>query len=65
MTIAETDNQIKGIIKQWHVYGAEAIIGALVRACKNEPYLQGEDLYKLLDSALSRLDRERKAAETR
>lgn len=65
MTIAETDNQIKGVITQWHVYGAEAIVGALVRACKNEPYLQSDDLHKLLDDALARLDRERKAAETR
>ena len=51
MTIAQTDSQIKGIIHEHSVYGAEAIMQALVRACKNHPYLKLEDLHKMLDSA--------------
>ena len=63
MTIAETDKQIRGVIKQWHVYGAEAIVNALVRACEHEPYLQRDDLLRLLDHAYINVDRQRKAAE--
>lgn len=54
MTIAATGNEIKGVIDQWSVYGAEAIIGSLVLACKNKPYLKPEDLHRLIDNAVER-----------
>ncbi len=53
MTIAETDKQIKGVIDQWSVYGAEAIMQALVRATRKHPYLQPDDLHRLLDSVVN------------
>lgn len=52
MTIAETDKQIKGVIDQWSVYGAEAIMQALVRATRKHSYLQPADLHKLLDTVV-------------
>ena len=47
MTIAETDRTIKELIKEHHVYGAEAVINALVRASQDEPYLD-EGVYILM-----------------
>ena len=48
MTIANCEPEIRDIIQEHHVVGAEAIINALVRATKNERYLQIEDLIRLM-----------------
>ena len=54
MTIAETSNSIKSVISQHHVYGAEVILNSLAYACKNEPYLDRDNLLTLLDRAITR-----------
>ena len=55
MTIAALDPEIKGVISKHSVYGAEAVVNALVRACDGHQYLQREDLIELLDNAYKRL----------
>ena len=47
MTIASCDNEVKNMIELHHVVGAEQIINSLVRACKDEYYLQVEDLVRM------------------
>jgi hypothetical protein len=56
MTIAETRNEVKKLISEHHVYGAEAVVKALVRASKSEPYLDENALVKLVHSAFRRED---------
>ena len=52
MTIRELDPTIREVVDQWHVYGAEAVINALVRACKGKRYLDAEALHRMLESAI-------------
>lgn len=52
MTIRELDPTIKEVIENWHVYGAESVINALVRACKNQQYLGAEALHSMLECAI-------------
>lgn len=54
MTIAETDREIRTIVEKHHVYGAEAVINALVRAVKNEKQLSKHEIEKMLDHAFER-----------
>ena len=54
MTIAETDREIRELIQKHHVYGAEAVINALVRAAATEPYLTNYEILKILNNALER-----------
>lgn len=54
MTIAQLDKEIKPIIDDHHVYGAECIINALVRACDGKQYLDEDELHKLLSDAFKR-----------
>lgn len=55
MTIAATDREIKGLIDDHHVYGAETVINALVRASANQPYLNEEAMIILVKNAFERL----------
>lgn len=56
MTIAETDREVKDLVEKHHVYGAETIINALVRACDKKPYLGRAELIKLIDNAYEHLN---------
>lgn len=59
MTIASTDREIRELIHEKHVVGAEAVMNALVRACDGQPYLGREYLHELLDQAFRRLEYEK------
>ena len=54
MTIAGTDREVRVLIKQHHIYGAETIINALVRAAQTEPYLTKDAIIKMVDRAFER-----------
>ena len=54
MKICELDKEISSIIKEYHVYGAECVINALVRACDGENYLNAQSLHTLIESAFDR-----------
>lgn len=58
MTIAQTDREIKELIDKHHVYGAETVINALVRACDGQDYLGRDAIVKMLDSAYARKENE-------
>ncbi|MBO7733715.1 MAG: hypothetical protein J6S67_14215 [Methanobrevibacter sp.] len=55
MKICELDKELKGVIENHSVYGAECIINSLVRACKNEKYLNAQSIHTLVESAFGRL----------
>jgi len=57
MTIASTDKEVKELINDHHIYGLENIINAVVRACKDEPYVNEDYLIKLVKSAYEREER--------
>ena len=59
MTIAAANNEIKELINKHHVYGAEVLINALVRACDGTDYLSRAEVLKLLDSAYIKLKEEK------
>ena len=44
----DVDREVKDLISNYHVYGAEVLLNALVRASVNEPYLRQEDLVRIL-----------------
>ena len=50
----EVDREVKDLIINYHVYGAEVLLNALVRAAVNEPYLRQEDLVRILIHAVRR-----------
>ena len=54
MTIAETDRQVRELIREKHISGAQTIINALVRAAQTEPYLTKAAIIKMLDHAFER-----------
>ena len=54
MTIAKADREVKDLIQKNHVYGAEAIINALVRAAQTEPYLTPDAIKSMVDHAFER-----------
>jgi hypothetical protein len=54
MTIASTDKEINELINDHHIYGLESIINAVVRACKDEPYVNEDYIIKLVKSAYDR-----------
>lgn len=58
MKICELDNQIKSLVDEYHVYGAECVIVALVRACNGDKYLNAQSLHTLVESAFMRVDTE-------
>ena len=60
MTIASADREIRELIREKHVVGAEAVMNALVRACDGQPYLGRDYLHVLLDQAFRRLEEEKK-----
>jgi hypothetical protein len=57
MTIASTDKEINELINDHHIYGLESIINAVVRACKDEPYVNEDYIIKLVKSAYDREER--------
>lgn len=59
MTIASTDREIRELIHEKHVVGAEAVMNALVRACDGQPFLGRDYLHELLDQAFRRLEYEK------
>jgi len=48
------DQEIRGMLEQYHVYGAECIINALARAALNETYLDGNVLGRMMEIAYDR-----------
>lgn len=54
MTIRELDSSIKEVVDAHSVCGAEAVINALVRACKNKRYMGAECLHGMLECAILR-----------
>ncbi len=60
MTIAATDREVKELIDKHHVYGAEVVINALVRASAKEPYLNEDFIIKMIKFAFDRLNEEEK-----
>lgn len=48
MTISQLDKELKQIIDEHSVYGAECIINALVRACDGKQYLDEYALHLLI-----------------
>ena len=54
MTIAGTDREVRVLIKQHHIYGAETIINALVRAAQTEPHLTRDEIVSMVDHAFKR-----------
>ena len=51
MTIAQTDKEIRDLIRKHHVYGLECIISAIVRNVKSEPYITKDVIHALIESA--------------
>ena len=54
MTIAELDKELKVVIEEHSVYGAQAIINALVWSCKGKQYLEPSVLHALIEKAVIR-----------
>lgn len=50
MTIASAGKDIGELIGKYHVYGAEAVINALMRACEGRKYLTPDDIKRLIDN---------------
>lgn len=55
VTIAQLDTELRRVIERHHVYGAEAIINALIRACEGRDYLSREYVIKLVNAAYKRM----------
>lgn len=51
MTIFTMDEEIRHIIVNYHVYGAECIVKSLVRACQDQKYLTRGALHALVEAA--------------
>lgn len=51
LTIARLDREFTALIDMHHVYGAESIVNALVRATKGHPYLTKDDVFMLFYKA--------------
>lgn len=58
MTIAGTDKAVRDLIKEHHVYGAETVVNALVRATIDEPYMGEDMLIRLVHKAYEREEEE-------
>ena len=54
MKIATADREIKEIIDKHHVYGAEVLINAIVRAARRQPYLGQREIQHLVERAFER-----------
>lgn len=52
MTIAALHKELSGVIKEHSVYGAEAIVNALVYGSEGNKYLDRAEIHKLVDAAL-------------
>ena len=48
MKIAYLDSELKGIVRDHSVYGIDCIIGALVRACIDHPYIDENTLHQIV-----------------
>lgn len=53
MTIMQLDGEIESVIDKYHVYGAEWILHSLVRACSGQPYLEGDDIQRILKEVIN------------
>lgn len=60
LTPSNCDIQIRQMVDKYHIYGAECLVNALVRASLNQPYLDGNAMMKLFQYAY---ERERKEVE--
>lgn len=54
MTISQLDKELKSIIDNYHVYGAECILHSLIRACKDERYLGADEIRHILETVIKR-----------
>ena len=56
MTIASSSREVKELIQNHHVYGAEAVINAVVFGSIGEAYIDKEVLKRMIDKAYERLN---------
>lgn len=56
MTISELDKSLREVVERYHVYGAESIINALIRACEGRDYLSREYVIKLVNAAYRHME---------
>ena len=56
MTIFSTEKEIRELIDEKHVVGAEAVINALVSACVGQPWLDRTAIDRMLDAAYRLLE---------
>lgn len=54
MEIVTADREIGELIDRHHVYGAETVINALVRAAKRQPYLGQYEIQCMVEQAFKR-----------
>lgn len=55
MTVASSSKEVKELIQNHHVYGAEAIINAVVFGSVGEAYIDKDVLKRMIDNAYDRL----------
>lgn len=53
MTIRDLDTAMKNLVSMHHVYGVECLFNALARACKDDKYLQADNLHRMLDWSIN------------
>lgn len=56
VTIFSTEKEIRELIDEKHVIGAEAVINALVSACAGQPWLDRAAIDRMLDAAYRLLE---------
>lgn len=54
MTIAGAENEIRGLVNDHSVVGAEAVINGLVRSCSGKQYLTEDALIAMIKIAFNR-----------
>ena len=54
MTIASCGREVNDLIEEHSVYGVETVLNAIARASMMHPHLGRQQLYEMLDNALSR-----------
>ena len=57
MKICEIEQEVKGVVTEYSVYGCECVINALVRSAKSDKWLTGSALHAILDAAITREER--------
>lgn len=64
LTISSLEQEIRGIIVKYHVYGAECIVKSLVRACQDQKYLTRGALHELIEAGYEEIYFRKKEVES-